>query len=243
MFSKDTLYRRKDWLQFHSSSKVWSGRFAQVPASERVKMPKPKKRKKNKEANAKAKDDDADDDDDQEKGEDDADDDISHDTEESIVAGAAEGEKEKAGLFRREQIPARYLIDMLLRYGRAWGVMPAMQGLPAKRVVVIDPFCGSCSTARAAWATDCDFIGVDIDPLAKTVFQGIGDKVTKATTWAKMVASMQKRPKVYFRELVHARRTYTTIHAFSYSFAGLRSSAVLSWRRIKRNDRLGKGVR
>ena len=121
------------------------------------------------------------------------------DDEESIVSGAELEDLTTTKLFRREQIQERYLVDMLHRYGRAWDRQPSFIGSPAPRVVVIDPFCGSCSTARAAWATDCQFIGIDTDPLAKVIFHGLSEdiKSVKASTWAKMVAKKDDFPKVH----------------------------------------------
>lgn len=241
MFSKDhPQYRRKDWLHFHSTSKAWSGKFGQIPANERVGKPKAKRKKR-----TSSQDDDdvgafQDDDVQEQEEEDDKDEGDGRDTEESIVKGAEAEYQQSAKLFRREQIPSRYLIDMLLRYGRAWTRQPAFRGIPAERVVVFDPFCGSCSTARAAWATDCNFIGFDIDPLAKTLFQGDADNTPKTTTWARMVERMKKFPKVC---------TCTTQHSIPASYAaitsqsGLRSLALLRRRRQEANIRFCRRVR
>ena len=213
-------YQRSDWLKYHTSSKAWPGRFAQIPAVERVKQPTKKKKKKKTEGEEEELE--VEDDDDEAKG---AEEEKSaQETEESIIAGAEEDEKARGKLFRREQIPSRYLIDMLLRYGRAWDTMPSFQGAAAKRVVVIDPFCGSCSTARAAWATDCSFIGVDIDPVAKTLFQGDADAAPRTSTWAKMVAKNDTHPKVLYRSLCLYHAGFT-LHVFTH--VGSRSSAVL----------------
>jgi hypothetical protein len=197
MFSKQhPQYQRKDWLSYHATSKTWSGAFAQISSKERVKKPVKKKRKK-KTPGMDPEDEDAFED--RAEAADDAEDQPKQDDEDSIVAGAEDVEISTGKLFRREQVQVRYLVDMLHRYGRAWDRQPSFLGNPAPRVVVIDPFCGSCSTARAAWATDCQFIGMDIDPMAKHLFHGSTEdaKSMKTSTWAKMVAKIDDYPKVH----------------------------------------------
>jgi hypothetical protein len=198
MFSnKHPQYQRKDWLSYHATSKTWSGAFAQIPSKERVKKPVKKQRKKKK-AGWDPEDEDAFEEP-ADVGKDDAEEQPKQDDEDSIVAGAEDVEISTGKLFRREQVQVRYLVDMLHRYGRAWDRQPSFLGNPAPRVVVIDPFCGSCSTARAAWATDCQFIGMDIDPMAKHLFHGSTEdaKSMKTSTWAKMVAKIDDYPKVH----------------------------------------------
>ena len=94
--------------------------------------------------------------------------------------------KRKKQQFRTEQLPVRHINEMLLTFARAWAKPPALD--PAEKVVIVDPFAGSGSTGMAAYALDCDFIGIDCDPYAQDLWHGYGsDNLSQAGTYERII--------------------------------------------------------
>jgi hypothetical protein len=179
-------YRDPDWLVYHSTSKVWAGKFKHVPLDEIVSMATISKDDKAHtvddylRAHAPAEvEGDEDDGGDEEKVPD-----------KVMLELQRTVEMKNSKKFRPEQIASRYLVDLLLIYGKAWAVPPSRVSNPYSGTTVVDPFCGAGSTFIAAHLLDLPFIGMDIDPLANHLFHGSSNKkLAEAGTYEKIKAS------------------------------------------------------
>lgn len=200
MLGSDTKWKRSDWLNYWSTSKAWTGKFAQIPKHEDVPVhrlpPEAKKLLLSSRGPKKSDENEGDSD----YGDDD-DVDAENEGEGDEELMAAEANLKKAKLrFRPEQLPVRYLVDMLLIYGRAWKNGPNVQGMDGK-VVVVDPFCGSATAAMAAHLLDCPFIGLDTDPNAQTLFHGYGNKNKEQQGTYQRMVDGEKFEKVHTHAL------------------------------------------
>ena len=88
--------------------------------------------------------------------------------------------------FRREQIGGRYVLNQLLMHGRAWEDQPLF-GSENGSTVVVDPFCGAATTLMQAHRLGMQSIGIDVDPMAQTLFHGYAATLAKAGTYEKML--------------------------------------------------------
>ncbi len=202
MLGSDVKWKRNDWIKYWSTSNVWPGNFGSIPQSEAVpltRLPRMEQleiKQQRKLPVDKHGDNEGDDED-----EGDADD---EEDEEMQAASAVHTKANER--FRPEQVPVRFLVDMLLIYGRAWKdapKLPGTNGVPGTNgeVVVVDPFCGSSSAAMAAQLLDCQFIGLDNDRNAQIAFHGYGNmKKEQQGTYQKMLVE-PKLQKVYARAL------------------------------------------
>ena len=91
--------------------------------------------------------------------------------------------------FRREQICGRFVLHQLRMHGRMWDSQPVW-GSENGEVLVVDPFCGAGTSLMQAHTLAMDAIGLDIDPMAQTLYHGTStSKQKKGGTFERLIAS------------------------------------------------------